>query len=149
MFIKEVTIYQSEKIRVYINECYSPGRKTRIFAVRKDVEKVCAGRYLGSISWDGAWRQYVFCAEPNTKWSAGCKEEIAKFERMMTKKQRAKWKLKRSQNSDNSPNKKPICMFSVNGRCNSDYSQLDCNGIDIPDDCTYSQISEKMKENKK
>ena len=92
MFIKERTIYQSKKIRIYINECHSKGRKTRIFAVRRDDEKVCAGHYLGVIAWDGAWRQYVFCADPDTKWSAGCKEEIAKFERKMTKKQRDKWK---------------------------------------------------------
>ncbi len=92
MFIKDRIIYQSKKIRVFINECHSPGRKTRIFAVRRDVAEKCSGEYLGSISWDGAWRQYVFCGEPNTKWSAGCKEEIAKFEREMTKKQRAKWK---------------------------------------------------------
>jgi len=30
------------------------------------------------------------------------------------------------------------CMFSINGKCNSDYSPLKCNGIDIPDDCTYA-----------
>lgn len=92
MFIKERTIYQSEKVRVYINECHSPGRKTRIFAVRKDVEEVCAGHYLGEIRWNGSWRQYCFYPDKNTFWSAGCKEEIAKFEREMNKKQRAKWK---------------------------------------------------------
>ena len=91
-FIKERTIYQSEKIRVYINECHAKGRKTRVFAIRRDVEKVCFADYLGEIKWDGAWRQYVSCFEPNTKWSAGCKEEIAKFEREMNKKQRAKWR---------------------------------------------------------
>ena len=89
MFMKERTIYQSEKVRVYINECHSPGRKTRVFAVRRDDQKGC-GHYLGSIEWDGAWRQYVFFPDSETKWSAGCKEEIAKFEREMNKKQRAK-----------------------------------------------------------
>jgi len=93
--MKERTIYQSKKVRTYINECHAKGRKTRIFAIRRDDEKGC-GRFLGIIAWDGAWRQYVSCFEPDTKWSAGCKEEIAKFEREMTKKQREKWRKKRT-----------------------------------------------------
>lgn len=93
-FMKERTIYQSKKIRVYINECHAKGRKTRIFAVRRDDEKGC-GCYLGCIEWSGAWRQYVFCPEHSTKWSAGCKEEIAKFEREMNKKQREKLNKKK------------------------------------------------------
>ncbi len=92
--MKERTIYQSKKIRVYINECHAKGRKTRIFAVRRDDEKGC-GCYLGCIEWSGAWRQYVFCPEHSTKWSAGCKEEIAKFEREMNKKQREKLNKKK------------------------------------------------------
>lgn len=90
-FMKERTIYQKEKVRVYINECHAPGRKTRIFAVRRDDQKGC-GRFLGTIAWSGSWRQYCFYPDRDTFWSAGCKEEIAKFEREMTKKQRAKWK---------------------------------------------------------
>ena len=92
--MKERTIYQSEKVRVYINECHAKGRKTRVFAIRRDDEKGFA-HYLGEIKWDGAWRQYVSCFESNTKWSAGCKEEIVKFEREMTKKYREKWRKKK------------------------------------------------------
>lgn len=90
-FMKERIIYQSKTVRVYINECHAKGRKTRIFAVRRDDEKGYA-RYLGEIKWSGAWRQYAFFPKSNTMWAAGCKEEIAKFEREMNKKQREKWK---------------------------------------------------------
>jgi len=33
---------------------------------------------------------------------------------------------------------KEKCMMSVKGRCTSDYSPLKCDGIEIPDDCTYA-----------
>ncbi len=86
-FIKEVTIYEGKDVRVYINECHAKGRKTRIFAVRRDDKKGC-GKFLGLIKFNGAWRQYIFYPENNTIWSAGCKEEMAKFEREITKKWR-------------------------------------------------------------
>lgn len=90
-FIKDRLIYKSEKVRVYINECHAKGRKTRIFAVRRDDQKGY-GRYLGSIEWDGAWRQYTFMPDESTGWSKGCLKEICDFLDEMNKKQRAKWK---------------------------------------------------------
>lgn len=93
-FIKPRIIYESKKTKVYINECHAKGRKTRIFAIRRDDQHGRA-ELLGVIKWDGAWRQYVTEFETETKWSAGCKEEIAKFEREINKKQRDKWNQKR------------------------------------------------------
>ena len=86
-FIKTRTIYEGKGTKVYINECHAKGRKTRIFAVRRN-DKYGLAHLLGLIKFDGAWRQYIFFPESNTKWSAGCKEEICKFEREMTKKWR-------------------------------------------------------------
>lgn len=37
------------------------------------------GCYIGVVSWFGAWRQYVFDPAPNTTYSAGCLDDIAKF----------------------------------------------------------------------
>ena len=51
------------------------GRKTHIFAVKN----IRHGSQLGSIQWDGAWRQYVFHAFPNTMYSAGCLADIQDF----------------------------------------------------------------------
>ena len=94
-FIKEVTVYQRGKVRVYINQCHNIGKKTKLFAIRRD-DSHGLSWLLGLIKWDGAWRQYATEFEPNTKWSAGCKEEIAKFERKINKLQRKKWKQKKS-----------------------------------------------------
>lgn len=30
------------------------------------------------------------------------------------------------------------CIASVNGKCKSDYSPIKCDGINIPDDCSYA-----------
>jgi len=90
-FIKNRIIYESEKVRVEINECHAKGRKTRIFAVRRD-DKTGLGEFLGSIEWDGAWWQYVFIPGESTKWSAGCMRGICEFLGEINKKQRAKWK---------------------------------------------------------
>ena len=32
------------------------------------------------------------------------------------------------------------CIMSKDGKCTSNYSPIRCNGIDIPDDCTYSLL---------
>lgn len=94
-FMKDRTIYESEKSRVYINQCHAKGKKTNAYAIRKD-DKTGMMHYIGGIVWDGAWRQYVFEPEKvcDTKWSAGCLEEIAAFLRLINKKARAKWKGK-------------------------------------------------------
>ena len=93
-FMKNTTIYERGKTKVYINQCHNPGKKTKLFAIRRD-DSTGVGDFLGLIKFDGAWRQYVFCPEQETKWCAGCKEEIAKFERELNKKLREKWNQKR------------------------------------------------------
>lgn len=42
---------------------------------------------------------------------------------------------------------KSKCIASINGKCDADYSPLKCNGIDIPNDCSYALKQEnKSKE---
>lgn len=89
-FINEVVIYQSEETKVYINQCHNKGKKTKAFAVRRD-DKTGFGHYLGSIRFDGGWRQYVFLPETETRWSAGCMEGIIKFLKKINEEWRAKW----------------------------------------------------------
>jgi len=91
-FIKQRTIYEGKGTKVYINECHAKKRKTRIFAVRRD-DKSGLGHLLGIIKFSGAWRQYCFYPAEDTLWSVGCKEEICKFEREMTKKWRNSLKI--------------------------------------------------------
>ena len=38
------------------------------------------------------------------------------------------------------------CIMSKDGRCTSDYSPLKCNGIGIPDDCTYALKIKKERQ---
>jgi hypothetical protein len=90
-FIKNRIIYERGKTKVYINQCHNPGKRTNLYTIRRD-DKQGFAWILGIIKFDGAWRQYVTEFEPNTKWSAGCKEEIAKFEREINKKWRKKFK---------------------------------------------------------
>ena len=51
-------------------------RKTKVFEVRN----IKTDFFLGTIEWDGAWRQYVFSptAKP-CKFSKGCLKEIFDF----------------------------------------------------------------------
>ncbi|MBU1673575.1 hypothetical protein KJ839_03935 [Patescibacteria group bacterium] len=86
-FIKNVTIYKSKTTHVYINECHSWGKKTRLFAVRKNHTKGLA-EYLGTIKFDGGWRQYVFEPDTKTKWSSSCGRGIFDFCDLMTQKWR-------------------------------------------------------------
>jgi hypothetical protein len=51
-------------------------RKTPIYTVRKDSDK-SLGELLGVITFDGAWRQFVFIPSPKTEWSSGCLTLIA------------------------------------------------------------------------
>ncbi len=50
----------------------SPTGKTSIYKVVSKVN----GTLLGTISWYGRWRQYVFEAEPNMVWSYGCLNDV-------------------------------------------------------------------------
>lgn len=77
-FKKEVIIYESKSIKVFINQCHAKGIKTRIFAVRRN-DKKGLGHYLGSISWSGSWRQYIFGPSSFTYWSHGCMQGIVDF----------------------------------------------------------------------
>jgi len=90
-FIKPVTIYKGKGTTVKINQCHNPGRKTNLFAVRRD-DKRGYGEFLGEIRFDGAWRQYVFIPDAGTKWSASCGRAIFDFCEEITKKWRKKWK---------------------------------------------------------
>lgn len=91
-FIKDVTIYKRGKVHVYINQCHNKG-KTNLFAVRRD-DKTGYACLLGLIKYDGAWRQYIFLPDENTKWSDSCLINISNFCGLQTKKLRVKWKTK-------------------------------------------------------
>ena len=86
-FIKERTIYESETVRIYVNECHSKGRKTRIFCVRRD-DTTGLAALIGTIEFSGRWRQYVFMPGKNTQWSAGCLNNIVSFVQVINKKWR-------------------------------------------------------------
>lgn len=77
-FIKSITIYENAATRVYINECHKMGKKTRVFAVRRD-DKTGLAMLLGGIKFNPRWRQYVFEAEAKTLWSSGCMKNIVDF----------------------------------------------------------------------
>lgn len=87
--MKDFIIYKSEKVLVYINQCHNPGKKTKVFSIRRN-DKKSAGMFLGLIKFNGAWRQYVTEFEPKTIWSAGCKKKIAEFEELLNKQFRDK-----------------------------------------------------------
>jgi hypothetical protein len=94
--MKPVVIYERGEIKVYINQCHNPGKKTKIFAIRRN-DSHGRAQLLGIIKFDGAWRQYVTEYETNTKWCANCEEEIAKFKRELNKKLREKWSRLKNQ----------------------------------------------------
>lgn len=94
-FKKDFTVYDSEHVQVYINQCHAKGRKTRLFAIRRD-DGNGMGSYLGGIEWSGAWRQYVFDPEGNTKWSRGCMMKIIEFLDIINNEERTKWRKQRS-----------------------------------------------------
>lgn len=50
-------------------------RKTGMWAVLSRRHK----NVLGTIKWYGAWRQYVFCPDPDTIFNRGCLEDINAF----------------------------------------------------------------------
>ena len=95
VFRKDKIIYESKTVKIYISKCRNKEKKTKtlLFTIRMDNEKVCS-HYLGSIEWDGAWWQYVFCPDKKTKWSAGCQRAIADFCEEQTKKLKGKWRSK-------------------------------------------------------
>ena len=53
------------------------------------------------------------------------------------------WDISIASNLKSKGIQKTKCIFSKNGKCTSDYSPLKCDGIKIPEDCTYSQITKQ------
>ena len=77
-FRKEIVIYKGKTSRVYINQCHNKGKKTKLFAIRKD-DKTGLMDLLGLIKFNGKWRQYVFYPEKETYWNSSCMKNIAQF----------------------------------------------------------------------
>ncbi len=63
-FMKQRTIYENDTTKVYINQCHAKGRKTNLYAVRRN-DKTGLAIYLGIIKFNPRWRQYVFEADKN------------------------------------------------------------------------------------
>ena len=95
-FIKDFIVYESKGVKVFINQCHTHGMKTKLFSIRRG-DNTGLGHLLGVIKFSGRWRQYVSGFERDTIWSAGCKEKIAEFERIETKKWRDSLKKKKVQ----------------------------------------------------
>ena len=93
VFMKPVIIYEQGNTKVYINQCHAVGRKTKVFAVRKD-DRTGLAEYLGSIVFNPRWRQYVFVPEKETIWSKSCLYNITSFLVTETRKWRDKLKQK-------------------------------------------------------
>lgn len=87
--MKDFIIYENKGIKVYINQCHNPRKKTKLFAIRRD-DKTGCGHFLGSIKFSGRWRQYVSEFKEGTIWSSGCKKRICELEDILNKKFREK-----------------------------------------------------------
>jgi len=82
--MKDFVVYQKDDTLVYIHKgIKEKGHKLPWYGIRKNDS---GGMYewLGLIRFDGKWRQFVSEFAENTKWSAGCLEKIAEFERKIT-----------------------------------------------------------------
>ena len=79
--MKDFIIYEKGKTKVYILKCLKipKGKKLPIYLIRRD-DNTGYGHLLAIISFNGRWRQYITKFEPNTEWSASCKEQICIFE---------------------------------------------------------------------
>ena len=93
-FKKDVVIYKKGETIVYICQCHNKGKKTKLFAVRRD-DKTGLCAILGLIKWSGKWWQYVFEPESNTQWSADCKQGIVNFENKINREERRRWQRKK------------------------------------------------------
>ena len=89
-FRNPITIYEKGEVKVFINQCHNPGKKTFLYSVRKD-SSTGFGELLGLIKWNGAWRQYCFYPGENTFWSSGCNQGITDFLIEINQIQRIKW----------------------------------------------------------
>lgn len=77
-FMKDVVIYEKGRKIIYINQCHNKGRKTKLYAIRKD-DSFGMAEYLGGIKFNDRWRQYVFEPHNDTIWSWECMIGIVKF----------------------------------------------------------------------
>lgn len=93
-FKKDIVIYERGEIKISINQCHAKGRKTRLFAIRRD-DNTGFGDFLGGIKFSGRWRQYIFEPEKNTIWSKSCLLGIIEFLDKINKEERAKWRKKK------------------------------------------------------
>lgn len=97
--MKEFIVYENKKknVRIYIHKGRrDKGHKLCWYGIRRD-DTTGLADWLGIIEFSPRWRQYVTVFEPNTQWSAGCKEKIAEFERMINTKWRKSLLRKRQQ----------------------------------------------------
>ena len=83
---------QSSKVHLYCIWLKKPeGRKTPIYSVRKGHIRFYEGAVeLGKISWNGAWRQFVFYPDNDTMWSKGCLEIVNNFLKKINNRNRNK-----------------------------------------------------------
>lgn len=77
-FIKQRKIFENNNTKVYINQCHAKGRKTNIYAVRRN-DKTGLAIYLGIIKFNPRWRQYIFEPDNKTIWSSVCMKGITTF----------------------------------------------------------------------
>lgn len=84
-FIKEVTIYENKKVRLFINQCHNKGNKMNLFTIRRD-DSTGLGEVLGMIEWSGRWRQYILTPLKQSVWSAGYLSNIVTFIEKQNKK---------------------------------------------------------------
>ena len=88
-FIKDFQVYKRGNVSVYVNQCRNPGKKTKMFTVRRDDNSGCAD-LLAVIKWSGSWRQYVLQPQHDTQWSSSCLIELCFFLEEMNMKHRQK-----------------------------------------------------------
>jgi hypothetical protein len=69
---------------LYFNELNNDGKKTRCW----EVTVIASDGVLGTVSFWGAWRKYVFKPASQTLYDASCLREIAEFTESETKKWR-------------------------------------------------------------
>lgn len=93
-FKKDTIIYEKKPIRIFINQCHNKGKKTRLFAIRRD-DNTGLSALLGGITFSGRWRQYIFMPENNTIWNKSCLSGIINFLDKINKEERKKWQKKK------------------------------------------------------
>jgi hypothetical protein len=88
IYQEEFIVYENDNTKIYIHPFEKEkNRKLVQYGIRRD-DHTGFAHLLGLIKFNGGWRQYITEFKPNTIWSAGCKEKICEFERMMNE----KWK---------------------------------------------------------